>query len=94
MGRALGPVCDALGQWGAHWLEIEPQHLDSAYILWATVKFVDVKALPAGTTTIRVRLADQPAKSYWMILRRPQAELCSRGVGWWKTFFATPTPEP
>jgi len=81
MGRALGPVCDALGQWGARWLEIEPQHLDSAYILWATVKLVDVEALPAGTTTIRVRLADQPTKGYWMILRRPQAELCSRGVG-------------
>ena len=81
MGRALGPVCDALGQWGARWLEIEPRHLDPGYILWATVKLVDVEALPAGTTTVRVRLTDQPAKDYWMLLRRPQAELCSRSVG-------------
>ena len=81
MGRALGPVCDALGQWGARWLEIEPRHLDPAYILWATVKLVDVETLPAGTTTVRVRLADHPAKSYWMFLRRPQAELCTRSVG-------------
>jgi DNA-binding HxlR family transcriptional regulator len=81
MGRALGPVCDALGQWGARWLEIEPRHLDAAYILWATVKLVDVEALPAGTTTVRVRLADHPASGYWMLLRRPQAELCTRGVG-------------
>lgn len=51
MGQALGPVCDALGQWGARWLEIEPQHLNPAYILWATVKLVDVEALPARTTT-------------------------------------------
>lgn len=81
MGRALGPVCDALGQWGARWLEIEPRHMDPAYILWATVKLIDVEALPAGTTTVRVRLADHPAEAYWMLLRRPQAELCSRGVG-------------
>ncbi len=81
MGRALGPVCDALGQWGARWLEIEPRHLGPAYVLWATVKLVDLDALPAGTTTVRVRLADQPAASYWMLLHRPQAELCTRGVG-------------
>jgi DNA-binding HxlR family transcriptional regulator len=81
MGRALGPVFDALGQWGARWLEIEPRHLDSGYILWATVKLVDVHALPAGTTTIRVRLADHPDESYWMLLHRPQAELCTRGLG-------------
>jgi DNA-binding HxlR family transcriptional regulator len=81
MGRALGPVCDALGQWGARWLEIEPRHLDAAYILWATVKLVDVEVLPAGTTTVRVRLADAPPSAYWMLLRRPQAELCTRGVG-------------
>lgn len=81
MRRALGPVCDALGQWGARWLEIEPRHLDPAYILWATVKLVDVEALPAGTTTVRVRLADHPADSYWMLLHRPQSELCTRDVG-------------
>ena len=81
MGRALRPVCDALGQWGARWLEIEPRHLDPAYLLWATIKLVDVEALPAGTTTVRIRLADHPAACYWMLLRRPQAELCTRGVG-------------
>lgn len=81
MGRALGPVCDALGQWGARWLEMEPRHLDPAFILWATVKLVDVDALPTGTTTVRVRLSDHPAQSYWMLLRRPQPELCTRSVG-------------
>lgn len=81
MGHALGPVCDALGQWGARWLEIEPRHLDPAYILWATVKLVDVEALPAGTTTVRVRLSDHPAQRYWMLLHRPQPELCTRSVG-------------
>jgi hypothetical protein len=33
-GRELESVCDALGQWGARWLEIQPHHLDPAYVLW------------------------------------------------------------
>ena len=69
-GRALKPVCDAIGQWGARWLEIEPHHLDPAYVLWATTKLVDV-----------ARLRDAPDR-YWMILRRPHPELCTRGLGY------------
>ena len=32
MGKALRPVCDALGPVGARWLEIESRHLDPAYM--------------------------------------------------------------
>src|SRR6476660_4699955 len=30
MGQALRAVLDAMGQWGARWLEIEPRHMDPA----------------------------------------------------------------
>jgi DNA-binding HxlR family transcriptional regulator len=82
MGRALRPVCDALGQWGARWLEMEPRHMDPAYILWATLKLVDVDRIPDGTTTVRFRLSDQPTNDYWMLLRKPQPELCTRASGY------------
>ena len=82
MGQALSSVCDALGQWGARWLEIEPRHLDPAYILWATLKLVDVDQIPGGTTTIRFQLNDHPADSYWMLLRGPHPELCTRNSGY------------
>jgi DNA-binding HxlR family transcriptional regulator len=82
MGQALRPVCDALGEWGARWLEIEPRHLDPAYILWATLKLVDVDRLPEGTTTVRFRLDGADASDYWMLLRRPRPELCSRSSGY------------
>lgn len=81
MGQALRPVCDALGQWGARWLEIQPRHLDPAYILWATLKLADVDRIPSGTTTIRFELDDHPADHYWMLLRRPHSELCTRSLG-------------
>lgn len=82
MGEALRPVCDALGQWGARWLEIEPRHLDPSYILWATLKLVDLERLPQGTTTVRFHLENRPAAGCWMLLRRPQPELCMRSSGY------------
>ena len=81
MGQALRPVLDAMGQWGARWLEIDPRDLNPAYVLWATLKLVDHDTIPAGTTVVRFALADQPA-DHWMLLRRPVSELCSRGSGY------------
>jgi DNA-binding HxlR family transcriptional regulator len=81
-GRALKAVCDAMGQWGAQWLEIEPHHLDPAYVLWATTKLVDPARLPARTMVVRFDMHDRPEERYWLILRRPHPELCSRGMGY------------
>jgi DNA-binding HxlR family transcriptional regulator len=80
MGLALRAVVDAMGQWGARWLEIEPRHLDPAYALWATTKLVDPDRIPEGTTVVRVALTDAP-EHYWIVLRRPQSELCTRSSG-------------
>jgi DNA-binding HxlR family transcriptional regulator len=81
-GRDLKGVCDAMGQWGARWLEIEPHHLDPAYVLWATTKLVDVARLPERTVVVRFEMRDKPADRYWLILRRPHPELCTRGLGY------------
>jgi DNA-binding HxlR family transcriptional regulator len=81
-GSALRAVCDAMGEWGARWLEIEPRHLDPAYILWATLKLVDTARIPEGTTVLRFALRDRPTEDHWILLRRPQPELCTRGSGY------------
>ena len=82
MGQALRAVLDAMGQWGAHWLEIEPRHMDPAYVLWATMKLIDVNKIPPQTTVVRFALRDRPTAGYWLILRRPQPELCTRPSGY------------
>jgi DNA-binding HxlR family transcriptional regulator len=46
-GRELKAVTDAMGAWGARWLELEPQHIDPAYVLWATCKLVDLAKVPS-----------------------------------------------
>jgi DNA-binding HxlR family transcriptional regulator len=81
-GRDLKSVCDAMGQWGARWLEIEPHHLDPAYVLWATTKLVDVARIPDRTVVVRFDMRDRPGEQYWLIVRRPHPELCTRGVGY------------
>jgi DNA-binding HxlR family transcriptional regulator len=81
-GRELKVVCDAMGQWGARWLEIEPHHMDPAYVLWATTKLVDVDKLPNRTVVVRFDMRDRPQQHYWMVLRRPQPELCTNPTGY------------
>ena len=81
-GQQLKAVCDAMGQWGARWLEIEPHHQDPAYVLWATTKLVNADMLPDRTVVVRFELTDPPGDRYWMLLRKPTPELCTRGTGY------------
>src|ERR1700730_14361328 len=81
-GQDLKAVCDAMGQWGARWLEIEPRHMDPAYVLWATTKLVDPAKLPDRPVVVRCELGARPANSYWLLLRKPHPELCTKGTGY------------
>ena len=80
-GRELRQVCDAMGEWGARWLEVEPRHLDPAYALWATCRLVDLTKVPRTGVIVRFDLRDQPTRSFWMLLQRPRAELCTSYPG-------------
>ena len=82
MGRDLKSVCDAMGEWGARWLEMEPQHLDPAYAVWATCRLVDLDKVPAGGVVVRVEMqAVQTCKPLWMMLVEPRAEVCTTNMG-------------
>lgn len=79
--RELKKVCDAMGEWGARWLEIEPRHVDPAYVLWASSRSVDLDQIPATGVVIRFDLADAPGRRYWMVLQQPRAEVCTSYPG-------------
>ena len=81
-GQDLKAVCEAMGQWGARWLEVQPHHRDPAYVLWATTKLVDIGKLPDRTVVVRFELRDRPQDSYWLVLRKPTPELCTKGTGY------------
>ena len=79
-GRELKQVTDAMGAWGARWLELEPHHTDPAYVLWATAKLVDLDRLDRHGLTVRVQLADTKS-TYWLILHHPYPEVCTTAQG-------------
>jgi DNA-binding HxlR family transcriptional regulator len=93
MGLELRAVVDAMGQWGARWIEIEPRHLDAAYVLWATSKLVDPDRIPDKPTVVRFDLEDAPDERFWLLLRRPQSELCTRPSGYPEDLVCTTTAE-
>jgi len=80
-GRELKRVCDAMGEWGSRWLEIEPRHLDPAYVLWATCRLVDLDKVPRPGVVVRFDLQGEPKGRYWMLLQRPRAEVCTSYPG-------------
>ena len=80
-GRELEHVCDAMGEWGARWLEIEPRHVEPAYVLWATCRLVDLDKVPSPGVVVRFDLLDEPERRFWMLLQRPRAELCTSYPG-------------
>jgi DNA-binding HxlR family transcriptional regulator len=80
-GHELKAVCDAMGTWGSRWLEIEPQHVDPTYVLWATCRLVDLDAVPPAGVVVRFDLRDEPKRRSWMVLQRPRAEVCTSNPG-------------
>ena len=80
-GRELKSVTDAMGHWGARWLEVEPHHVTPGYVLWATCKLVDLDLIGDDGLVVRVDLTDD-AERFWLLLRRPYAEVCSTYLGW------------
>lgn len=80
-GRELRTITDAMGAWGARWLELKPNDIDAGYVLWATCRLVELDRVPKEGLVVRIELADRPADHFWMLLKRPQAEICSNNPG-------------
>lgn len=81
-GRELAVVCDALGRWGARWLEAAPSHLDAHLALWFWARLVDRDALPPERVVVRFDLTDgsRPDR-LWVLLSRTETEVCGKSPG-------------
>lgn len=80
-GRELKHICDAMGEWGARWLEMKPHHVDPAYVLWATCRLVDADKIPRAGVVARFDLLNTPQRHFWMILQRTRSEVCTAHPG-------------
>jgi hypothetical protein len=80
-GHELKALTDAMGSWGARWLELQPHDIDAAYVLWATCELVDLSRVPSQGLVARIDLADRPKERFWMLIKRSHAEVCSTYPG-------------
>lgn len=90
-GWELHAVCDALGTWGARWLEVAPKELDPGIVLWAVAKCMDRTALPDERVVVRFDLRGM-SQRFWLLVQQPEPELCRKHPGYEEDVIVTADP--
>ncbi len=83
-GRDLFTVCASLGEWGARWLEIAPEHLDPFVALWSMCKALRRDRLPDRRIVIRFDFTftgRQRNEVFWLLIEHGETELCKTYPG-------------
>ena len=93
-GVELVDVCMALGNWGARWLEVAPEHLGPHVVLWTMARLADLSALPQPRMVVRFDLTDLSRQNrYWLLLEKAHAEVCLLNPGHPEDLVVTTTSE-
>jgi DNA-binding HxlR family transcriptional regulator len=81
-GLDLFTVCKALGEWGAHWLEIAPEHLDPFVALWSMCNALRRERLPDRRVVIRFDFfGRRPHERLWLLIDHGDTEICKEYPG-------------
>lgn len=81
-GEELQVVLDAMGMWGARWLEVAPADLDAHVVLWAMCRLMQKNGqLPERRVVLRFDLSDGRHKHFWVVLESTTAEVCVKPPG-------------
>jgi DNA-binding HxlR family transcriptional regulator len=76
-GRDLFAVCQSLGDWGARWLEIAPEHLDPFVALWSMCNALRRDRLPDRRVVVRFDFTGRLRRErYWLLIERGETEIC------------------
>ena len=81
-GQDLFNVCQSLGEWGARWLEIAPEHLDPFVALWSMCHALRREHLPNRRVVIRFDFTGRARRErYWLLIERGETEICKTNPG-------------
>ncbi|MGP4083369.1 winged helix-turn-helix transcriptional regulator [Streptomyces sp. KR55] len=81
-GHDLFKVCVSLGEWGAAWLEIAPEHLDPFVALWSMCNMLRRDRLPDRRVVIRFDFTGRPRpERYWLLIDHGETEICKTYPG-------------
>ncbi|MGB7424340.1 MAG: helix-turn-helix domain-containing protein [Ornithinimicrobium sp.] len=83
-GQDLAGVLETMAAWGERWAEIETDHTDPGFALWAwCTAQLNRDALPAQRVVVVFRFVDQPPahRTYWLLAENRDAHLCYTDPG-------------
>jgi DNA-binding HxlR family transcriptional regulator len=81
-GHELFKVCVALGEWGARWLEIAPEHLDPFVALWSMCNALRRDRLPDRRVVIQFDFTGRRSpERYWLLIELGDTEICKSYLG-------------
>jgi DNA-binding HxlR family transcriptional regulator len=94
MGQELVAVIFALGEWGAKWLDVGPEHLDARVVLWSMAHLIDRSQMPEPRMVIRFDVADaRPEHQFWLVIEPDAVEVCYRNPGFEERLVVTTTTD-
>jgi DNA-binding HxlR family transcriptional regulator len=93
-GHDLFKVCASLGEWGAHWLEIAPEHLDPFVALWSMCNALRRDRLPDRRVVIRFEFTGRRrSEVYWLLIEHGETEICKEYPGLDEDLYVTADAE-
>ena len=93
-GRDLFKVCASLGEWGAAWLEIAPEHLDPFVALWSMCNTLHRDRLPDRRVVIRFDFTGRRThERLWLLIEHRETEICKEHPGFDEDLFITAEAE-
>ena len=93
-GHELFMVCQSLGEWGARWLEIAPEHLDPFVALWSMCNALRRDLLPDRRVVIRFDFTGRRRpERYWLLIELGDTEICKTYPGFEEDLYITAESE-
>ncbi|MGW5685895.1 winged helix-turn-helix transcriptional regulator [Nonomuraea sp. NPDC003754] len=93
-GHDLFKVCASLGEWGAAWLEIAPEHLDPFVALWSMCNALRRDLLPHRRVVIRFDFTGRRRRErFWLLIEHGDTEICKEYPGLDEDLYVTAEAE-
>jgi DNA-binding HxlR family transcriptional regulator len=82
-GEEFGEAVERLGEWGMrHSIDkLRLEDLDPGFLMWAIEGHIHVDALPEHRVVIQVDFRGRSHEHWWLVLDRPNVELCLEDHG-------------
>jgi len=94
-GEELRPVIEWLAGWGYRWAinRLSPEDLELGSLMWFISREIQVDRLPSRRVVVQFEFPKERKRLYWLVLNRPNVDLCLTDLGFETDLFVTADTE-